>query len=526
MSKAEVVLRKCFEKLTEESFNKDSTLKGFYASYKGYIDSTIKDRQKNRPHMLNDALPPLFDYYFEYLLRNSTSTVEVKREEVVDIQNTMVIAMFEDQVNEQNDDPRIGRKEVVPDTSNASISNANTRKPMMQINDNMLIRPKSDNNVVTDVKNDRTARANELLQSNKFKFSRERLLQIISECIANSLVSNVEENPEPVEDEKFKQASTVELTKQLNEEGIKIPEGKKDADFNRKNLLIEIWHACNQRLEELKKTKNYETLLKIYLIDTTTLKKPNNNQYIPYKIQTPYIEECKDVIPVETLSSKPLPYLTGNPGKLCVYNRNSLEVCIQSNRAGKPVLYVATEMQLNLGGNAEQGYETPIMPLYFSSTVSLAMSKLAPVYPLTTNQVFYVPFMIYLRDHTDPRYSTLDTKSCVPMKCIIVAPRFRPKTTINDISTYQFDPNLLLPETELKNPNELFEQICGVFNTAIFFGHSRIILDDLGVYINWLPAHHVAKIMAKAVNIYRYYFEEIIVAIDNAKLYEIYKGYF
>lgn len=517
MSKSSIFLAKCFEKLKDSDFNSDTTLKGFIKSYNGYIESTIKDRKEiiqkqpeRRDELMNSSFTTLFDFFFEYLLRNSSSTPEQRNKDILDIQNGIIIAIFnpkkiivEDQIRERKVDNTPVQK-TEQKSLNASTEQIN--KIENNLCENNLSNP-------TDVRNDQSDEVAKLLQGGKFKFDKKHLLDVLSECINNSMVSvEVEEGDSNIDEEAMRRLEVDVMTKQLIEEGIKLPTPKRDEGFNRKNKLIEIWHECLNRLMELKKSSHYNVLLKMHYIDTDQLRIGDS-----YEITTAPL----DHIPVEKLVARPI---TPAQCKPLLMKGNSLTECIRLIREGKQTLYVASEMQFNMGGNSDQGFETPILPFYFATTVSLPLQKYVDAYPLDDNRLFYAPFLIYLRDHNN-NYEALPDKLNVPMRAIIAAPRYRPRINIKDIDYSTYDMRLQSPNTEYLNSEKIFKQISGIFNTALFFNQKRIILDDFGAVVNYAPVHNLAKVVGKVLNIYQNHFEDIRIVISDANIYDIFKKY-
>lgn len=519
MSKASTFLEKCFKRLSQQDFEQDSTLKGFYQAYKAEIETTIKKKLEEYPNDRQKAIDmcvfiSIDKYYFEYLLRNSPSSPEEKKKEIDDIQNNIIIAVLNPTKSEEKEDNPVFdetlRQEKMVEKKVSKMSEDDYQKKIQQFDKTNHIQVEEN---TTEVKNDKTAIAHNLLSQPVVNLDKKQLLSVLSECISNSLLTtaDVEDKLDPNTDHdilRINEASV--MTKLILADNRVIPEPQKDIDFNRRNELINIWITCEQYFEEIriKNPGNYNALSKIFLIDINTLKSPVHGNLPIYEIETTEYKEYE--IPAEKLYSKPLKCYTGSPGLVSYRSNDVLLDCVRTP-TNRPYLYVVSEMQFNLGGNAEQGFDSPITPYYLSSTASIAMAKMAPIYPLEYNNLFYLPFTIYVRDHTDPNYRKIDDLKYVPMKAIVFAPPYRPKTNLVDQDMSMYDKRLLDPMTEFKHPEKFVKQLIGMFNTALFFGHSRLIIDDLGAMINWLPIHHAYRLLGAVINNYRLYFQEIIV---------------
>lgn len=522
MSKVENFLKKCFEKLSVEDFKSDPLLIAFMQSYNAYLDLTSKERveeikkhPEKRAEILNLPFTSLFDFYFEYLLKNVSSSPEQRQKDIKSIQNSIVITVLSpiQETVEGDIDNLDNLKRASRDTNQESKTIALTKELINAIENNAHKEQQP-----TELQTDRTAEALELLSCKVYKFDKSFLMKVLSECIANTLTNADTEAPdivEPIDQDALKRLEIGIMTKLIMEDGIVIPEAKHDPDFNRKNAIIDLWIDCEKRLNELRINTNTDTLTNAYFLDTNRLQQPSANIY---QIATCELEDIKST----TLISKPA--YQSERSFVQVLNTGQLDAYLKFIQTNKQVIYVASEMQFNLGGNTEQGFETPITQLYLSSTLHLAINKFAAAYPLEYNMLFYVPFAIYIRDHLNG-YVKLVDKKCEPIKIIVSAPTFRPRVNVPNIETSTYDERLLMTTTEYKKPEVALQRIIGIFKTAIFFGHKNIIFDDFGVVINRAPIHHTAKILGIAINKYKAHFDNIIVAVKNPEIYKIFKKY-
>jgi hypothetical protein len=187
-------------------------------------------------------------------------------------------------------------------------------------------------------------------------------------------------------------------------------------------------------------------------------------------------------------------------------------------------LMVVSENQFNTGGNTEQGFESNITPVYLSSSYCLSLNRASYVYPLTNNIVIYSPSVLVFKDHTKTNYPILGPTSGCSISVLTSAPMFRPKLNVA-IDKYMFDQKLFLTTTRYVNYLLVEQQLVNIFNMALFFNYSIVIIDDRGPLYSYSPIHHTAQIMATVINRYKSKFAEIIVCVSDDKIYPIYAQY-
>lgn len=128
---------------------------------------------------------------------------------------------------------------------------------------------------------------------------------------------------------------------------------------------------------------------------------------------------------------------------------------------------------------------------------------------------------------TKPKFPELSLVDVHKIRVLTSAPLYHPKTNITNQDKYKRDSRLYNQETRYtdKDATLVYQQLKGIFNTALFFGHDICILDDRGVDDFWHPLHHLAEITARVINEYRNQFKEIVIAIPNPFIYEVFKKY-
>jgi hypothetical protein len=148
-------------------------------------------------------------------------------------------------------------------------------------------------------------------------------------------------------------------------------------------------------------------------------------------------------------------------------------------------------------------------------------------YPLSRNTILLCPIVLVLKNEefkelpnkTLRKISVLCAPSVRTWKPTLVSPSDR-NTDVQDI--YLNDVTYKDKNVEIK----VLKELLGVLETCLFFGYDTIVIDDQAVEEHCLPVHTTAKLLQKAINSVKGRFKEIIIAISNNNVYNVFAQYF
>ena len=477
-------LSKFFEKLTYADFKTDRVLAAFYIAYEKQVEKDTESKIDPTP---------LFQFFTEYLIRNKELNEKQKADEIATLYDSIKESIFNPPVVEADIDPRIARK---------------MEKPI----DSAIVVQKKTVNII-EKNNTRTL----------FKLNKKHAMSIIAEFIKQSFIITYEDPDLDMtqEDEDFRDNSTTTITEEIIANCGSLPKPIKDVQFGRRNDLIEIWHNCENKCIKFIEADALANLLKkAYLLDSASII-PGTTKTIS-TITNKEMEEFGT--PQETLVAVfPMQqYQT----KITLVQSNSLtEAMTRAKQKIKCVLVNSGNQMVN-GSNLDQGIESAEMYLYYSSSYNLSLNRVVHGYPLENTHIVYSPNVLVFKNHQLPKYPMLSSVDGQKISVLNSAPKFRPETNLLNQDKYNLDQRLYLPSTQYKNPNDVSTQLNGIFTTALFFGHDTIILDERGIRDYYHPAYHLAQIMAASINSVKGKFREIVVAIDDVALFNIFSKSF
>lgn len=473
-------LNKFFEKLNPIDFKHDKFLTAYYAAF-------LKEVEKN-PNMT------LFQFYTEYIIRNKSLSEINKNQEILKLYDEIKTSILSPSQQE-----------------NSQQQNYKLVKKMVDNNGKKVIQ-------------------NENQQSNKFILNKKHALNILSDYIKQSFIV-ITEDPEEIsteDDEKFKNNATENIIEELKSIMGNLPPPKKDIAFNRKNEMLAIWQDTEIKCNKFIELNAMATVLKkTWLIDgkhikynsqspITTIQIENTSKKLINKVLTPVTEV---IFPSEVLNPS---FSTQSFNTVVsVLPTNSLSECLTRYVKNKTVL-VCSGSRMTPGGASEQGIETNETPLYYASSYNLSVNQLSHAYPLENGYIIVTPNVLVFKDHTKFNYPILPASQGKKIHVITYTPPYKPKTTI-EMDGYEMDDRMYLSNAQYSYPEKIIEQFNALFNTALFFGYETIILDDGGVEDFLLPVVHNALLFNQVLNTFKGRFKEIIFAIDNPRLFPIYK---
>jgi hypothetical protein len=478
---------KFFNKLKPKDFREDDFLKGFY---KAYLD------EKGQIETFGDIT--LFEFYMEYILRNTEYDINQKHVHISGLCEDIKNMMFQPDDN--------GNK---PETT-TNMSNVH-----------------------------------------KVKINREKALLVLSDFIKQScIITN--ENPEDTftkYDEEFRVATTANIIDEIKKEGILIPKAKKDVNFGRRNLMHNIWldteHKCKKFIDNdtlaavLKKVyylNGEEINLSTYRITTLPCQDASkiHSDIAPTLMKItgqPKREAREDVktgdieseIPIEVITTK----RSGNSYRtdINLIHGSALSETLKRNKQKLPTAYICSGSQMVPGGCADQGIETNESLVYLSTSYNLCIDQAEMAFPLSCAHILVMPNILVFKDHTNDKFPMLPPNEGQKISIIMSPGIYRPDTNLVNSYQHGVDDRLYYPNAKYKNQSPIIKKYRAMLNTALFYGYDTVVLDDQGVKDFWLPAHHTASLLVQVINEFSGKFKEVIVAVNDEEIYNVYKNY-
>lgn len=181
------------------------------------------------------------------------------------------------------------------------------------------------------------------------------------------------------------------------------------------------------------------------------------------------------------------------------------------------------------GGNADQGINVQESMLYNTSTYSVGIAKALHAYPLSINHAILCPNVLIFKDS---KYQDLPMNKYQRIAVLCAPNKWRPKLVnhkhkdLSDLSPadYIYDVQTTFESKEMYF--DLAKSFSNTLEMALFFGYDTIVLDDRAIEDNNAPAHLMAKMMREVINVHNSRFNEIIIAVNKACVFNVFKYYF
>lgn len=405
----------------------------------------------------------------------------------------------------------------------------------------------------------------------KFKISKERALEVISDFIKQSFI-RTEEDPEKEYDEKneaFMEETTNNIVDEIQKDGRTMPEPKKDVVFGQRSEMLNIWFHTRQRCQELMENKQLATLVsKIFYIDiskftnnniSTTvvnhtanvrqgLFAANDSANVPQNVTQsveniykstqvkPIIQQSLDTVVLKTDDGKEtiLPgenfvstYSNANYNTTFTFSNNH-PLLETMNRAKQKIrcLYICSGSQNICGSNADQGIDVAESMLYMTSSYSMSLERALHAFPIKNTEVILCPSVLVFKD---TEYKMLTVNNWQKIAVMMAPSKYRPKTNLKDPpqNDCELDDRLYDKKTEMtaKDYDRIKTNLVGSIELALFFGYDTVIIDDLSISDNWLPAHQIANIIRESYVPFKGRLKELVVCANKAKSFNIFKLY-
>lgn len=496
-------LRKFFDKLSQVDFSHDRFLKAFYKAFekeKGqdlfqcYVEYLIRNKEFADDNDKVAELRKLFDDIWDHAI-NFDSKSEAKTGFITDAERQQSI---EKAGTPQGIDPATTKSTTKQSTTKSSTTKKST------------VKSAATSSSTTD-------------QKVVIKLNKKRVLEALSLFIKQSgIVVNEEPDADvTIEDQKFRESTTDNIIFELERDGIKLPEAKKDPELKKRSDMMNIWRHTEKKCQELIENQQLLKIVsKIFFIDTSTVTRGIAT------IATVHSNETIERLPVENIKSM---YTNGKYDTIIkLTNTYPIQEALALTVSKQKPIYICTGHQMISGGNADQGIDCTESMLYMTSSYSVALENAIHAYPMRKNQALLCPKVLVFKD---TNYNLMPVSEWNSIAVLNAPAKFRPKLNISDASynTGEADARLFEPNTQFATQAEItmcIENIRGALETALFFGYDTVVLDDHSIADCYSPAHHVAKILKETLNKFSGRFKRVVIAVNKSRSFNVFRYYF
>ncbi len=480
---SEKFLVKFFSKLTKEDFKSDAFLAAFYKFFK-------KSKSKD-----------LFQCYIDYILRNREFQDENER-----------VTALKELYDEIKDTILIKDEDASTDLGFVSEKERSESQTRHAVQESVPAKKKK-------------VKTTSLPQTGTVKVNKAKAMRVLSGFIKQSSIITYEDPNEisNEQDEKFRDNTQANIVDEIvNLDGRELPKPHPDIEFGKRSDMMNIWRDTEAKCKKLCEEPTLDLLVsKLFFVDTQQLAaKPN-------KLQTVELEEINELLPVETFVATYSKVKYNTTIKLV--NSIPLDEAVTRAKQKIKTLYICTGSQMVQGGNADQGIDVQESMLYMTSTYSVGISKALHAYPLTINQVLICPNVLVFKDS---KYQELPMNKYQRIAVMCCPNQWRPKLLnpkFADLSSEE--PKKYLYDTKTTyessvNYTNIIKSMANVLETALFFGYDTIVIDDRAIEDNNAPAHLTAKMLKEVLNIYNGRFKEVVIAVNRAASFNVFRHYF
>lgn len=486
LTESEKYLIKVFSTLQKKDFYKkkddgtavDQFLYGFYKSFR-------KEKSDN-----------IFDYYIEYITRNVEFAENEREQKLCNLYDEIKDSLLTDVVD----------KRAVDDFGKTAINPYGEMKDSGTVKKTVKVLKKS------------------------------KVLAVISLFIQQSSIlvnENVDDTITTQEQEVHDDTAVAimkEIAKKVKKGKMTLPEPKPDLVFGQRNEMLNIWQNTYQRIEELKESQKalVKILKKIYYVDSTHLLDKQPEYVDSEELSTDFPLNGQRVVEIILPSERFTNCYTNTQYSTIIKlsNNHPIEETTMRCRAKNKTIYICSGSQNICGGNADQGLDNAESMLYMTSSYSLSLSKALHAYPLKRTDVIVMPNVLVFKNTSYEQEKDLSKWQRI---AVMNAPCvYTPQTNLEDQIRTEFDERLLLPTTKFSDMvvGRVKNGLKSAIETALFFGYDSIVLDDRGIFDNWLPAHHVALIIKDVIFGYRGRVKEFVICAEKSKIFNVFRYHF
>ncbi len=515
---SEKFLNKFFSKLTRDDFKKDPFLLAFDKFFRKSKSTDI------------------CQFYMDYILRNQEFADENER-------NSAIKDAYDQIYNDilfkgENAVTRVGfmSEEYKKGYSPGDIkSHVNLSQDSVAGTDTST-NPDTYTSQNTDADQSSNATDDTSTAKGKVKVNKAKALRILSMYIKQSNILTYDDPNEisNERDEKFRDETHANIISEItNDDGRVMPKPKPNVEFGQRSSMMDIWRDTESKCNKLCEVPKLDYIIsKVFFIDTKVfdpdISSGSNKRTKRDKITSVDMEEVKDLIPMETFigvySNVTYPETT-----VKLINIHPLQAAVDIHKQKPKALYICAGSQMVQGGNADQGINTQESMLYMTSTYSVGIGKGLHAYPLTIDQVFICPNVLVFKDTNYQELPMNEYKRIAVMCCPnkwrakLVNPKYQ---NLSNESTTEY---LYDTKTTFEQPSmykKLQNAFMNALETALFFGYDSIIVDDRAIEDNLAPAHPMAQIMKESFRYFVGRFKDIIIAVDRAESFNVFRHYF
>lgn len=402
------------------------------------------------------------------------------------------------------------------------------------------------------------------------KISKTKALDTLSDFIKQSFIITYDDPDKEFDekDEAFMESTTTNIIDEIRSDGRVLPEPKKDVIFGQRSDMLNIWQNTRQRCQVMMENEQlFRLVSKIFYIDcghftscnksaaivpsTSVSKKqgifaspdivPQNvtqvsgKAYVPVAIK-PVSQKTMNtvllttddgtetILPVESFVSC---YSNATYNTLVTLSNNHpvQEITTRTKQKNKSI-YICSGSQNICGGNADQGLDVAESMLYMVSSYSISLERALHAFPIKSTEVILCPNVLVFKD---TNYKFLDTSQWQKIAVLMSPGKYRPKTNLKDPpqNDCELDVRLYDLKTEMyaADYDRIKANLVGSIETSLFFGYDTIIIDDLSISDNWLPAHQIAKIIREVAGMFKGRVRELVVCANKSKSFNVLKLY-
>jgi hypothetical protein len=487
---SEKFLKKFFVKLTVDDFNKDEFLTAFYKLYK-----SLKCKG-----LFKSKTTGLFKCYIDYIMRNK----EFKTEEEKTTALNELYTEIHDYILYKDENASTDAGFVTKEERTAS---------------NQRHGETEENSVTSEVPKYIAPVDQEIKKS--VRVNKSKAMRVLSMFIKQSSIITYEDPNEisNEHDETFRDFTQEDIVYGIiNFDGRELPAPQPDIEFGKRSDMMNIWRDTEAKCKELCEDPKLDMLVsKVFFIDTKQYTFPL------VQVSTVTMPEINEILPVETFIAC-YSKLRYNTVVKLVNNFPLSEAYLRAQQKIK-TLYICTGSQMVQGGNSDQGLDVQESLLYMTSSYSIGISKALHAYPISTYQLLLCTNVLVFKD---VKYKELPISQYQRVAVMCCPNKWRP-SIVNSAIDENDKMFIYDPKTVYKNDKDyayIAKSFSNALETALFFGYDTIVLDDRAIEDNVAPAHATAKMMKDVINTFNGRFKEIIIAINRASAFNVFRHYF
>lgn len=495
--RSEIFLQNLFNILTEKHFKNDSNLKSFYSHYKTCLSE--------------NPSTDLFQCYMSYILRNFESdVVGKKRQEILD--ELFYTIVLEEEPEDQTSYDIKERTDAYKDVYKKS--------------------KKKDRKV--DMQN--------------IKINKKFALKTLSDFISQSGI-RIDEDPEQnkecmAEDQEFRDRTTVRIISEIkDEDGRDMPRPQPDRQFGERSIMLEHFNRSQQHIMQIRdqqpaiielvkkwcylNTVNFQSRQSV--VQSLEFSIPKNHtleaDVIKQRLEQG-IDERKDYEVI--IPSFPINQCYTNQNyntTVSLYSSPPIAISAALKKTQKKNIYICTGSQMICGGGADQGLNVKESYLYLTSTYSVTIEKFIHAFPIPIGNIIVCPNVLVFKD---VNYNLLQPSDWMKIAVANAPLKFRPTVNIKDLDTTTYDERLFDKNTFMDTHyvQKIRQNLIGTIEASLFLGYDHIVLDDLGVMENGMPAHQTAAIILEVMQQFKGRVAAFYIAVDKARVFDVFKWYF